>query len=917
MNMKRIFFLLAIGISASAIAQVGIGTNMPNAKSILDLTSTEKGFLPPRMTAVQRLAINPANPARGLMVFDTDSLAYMFWTGSAWQKLGAAGSNYWSLQGNTLTGSEKLGSLNAQPLVIVSANTQMLRIDTGRIGAVALPRFLGGSELNQISSGAANTILNGGQGAAQKNVITSGNFNQIGNGKSNRIVGANFGTIHSGTNNKFGSASAPGFFDHGLIGGGVDNELTASFGLIGMGDSNLIMADFGFIGNGQANEIKPNSGFSFIGSGDSLKVVQGIGNFIGGGKASSIAGTQYNAVVNGFRNRIISGSQNLIGNGEYHEVSGDFNTILGGTRDTVSGKYNSIISGLKNTITGGANYSIIGTGYDNEIKSPAIYGGIFAGSDNQVSATNAMVGAGSQNLLSGYGSFIGGGYKNKVTNYWSSIVAGASNTNEAEMAMIGTGRGNKIFAGADSSFIGSGGGNYVVGNAASAVVVGGRENGVGNDYSVVVGGRENVVEGPLSFIGGGVSNRVIGSYGTIAAGWQNLIDEGIYSSILGGRANYALQGNYITIGGGYRNVVEDQAHFGTISGGDSNRIQMNVIYGSIGAGKSNVLVGNANYSTIGGGQKNKVEKPHSVIAGGLNNWSRGDYSTVAGGNTNEAGGDYSAVLGGGGNSAAQEYATVLGGRYNNAWGKYGVAAGYKSNITHSSVFMFADMRASGNYFDSKADGQFMARVLNGALFTDEDTSSIVRAQIHSRSGGPIPQFMADQVNDDFARIRFRSAYALTNYWDVAARVSTGEFNIFRNGTGNVLQLSPTSATNLMMMSNGARLTIGGAWTNASDRNAKDGISEINEEEILDKLAQLPLSSWHYKTEAQGVQHIGPMAQDFKETFGLGDSDKSIATVDADGVNMAAIKALYKRLQKLEKQNEELTRQIRELKKDLK
>jgi trimeric autotransporter adhesin len=401
-------------------------------------------------------------------------------------------------------------------------------------------------------------------------------------------------------------------------------------------------------------------------------------------------------------------------------------------------------------------------------------------------------------------------------------------------------------------------------------------------------------------------------YCLIGVGKDNFIDGGSYS-ILGGGQQNLIKSNHGFLGGGYRNQINEGSFYCTLAGGDSNRILLGVLSGVIAGGKSNVISPAGDFGAIGGGNLNRVEKTHSVIAGGLNNWSRGEYSAILGGNTNEASGEYTSILGGAGNTAGAEYSSVIGGRYNEAWGAYSIGGGFKSTITHSSNFMYADFRASGANFDSKAQGQFMARVLNGALFTDEDTSTVVRAQLHARSEGSTPQLMADQVGDDFARIRLRSGNALINHWDIAAKASDAEFNIFRNGTGNVLKLTPESATNLMSLSNGARLTAGGTWTNASDRNIKDNISQIDGEEILEKLAAISVSEWHYKTEADSVTHIGPMAQDFKAAFGLGDSDKSIATVDADGVNMAAIQALYKRLLALEKQNEELTREIRDLK----
>lgn len=69
--MKKIFITaIAIALTTTFYAQVGIGTTSPNTSAVLDVESTTKGFLPPRMTQVQIQAIN--SPAEGLMVYCTD-----------------------------------------------------------------------------------------------------------------------------------------------------------------------------------------------------------------------------------------------------------------------------------------------------------------------------------------------------------------------------------------------------------------------------------------------------------------------------------------------------------------------------------------------------------------------------------------------------------------------------------------------------------------------------------------------------------------------------------------------------------------------------------------------------------------------------------------------------------------------------
>ena len=81
----------------------------------------------------------------------------------------------------------------------------------------------------------------------------------------------------------------------------------------------------------------------------------------------------------------------------------------------------------------------------------------------------------------------------------------------------------------------------------------------------------------------------------------------------------------------------------------------------------------------------------------------------------------------------------------------------------------------------------------------------------------------------------------------------------------------------------------------SDRNVKGEFTIVDSREILSKVAKLPIARWHY-TNAPGIRHIGPTAQDFLCAFGVGSDDKHIATVDADGVALAAIQGLKDKLE---------------------
>jgi len=87
--MKKSVQLLVLLFTSMMFAQVGIGTETPASSAILDVSSTNKGMLFPRMTSAQRNAIN--TPDVGLYIFDTDTKSPWFYNGT-W--INTAGANY-------------------------------------------------------------------------------------------------------------------------------------------------------------------------------------------------------------------------------------------------------------------------------------------------------------------------------------------------------------------------------------------------------------------------------------------------------------------------------------------------------------------------------------------------------------------------------------------------------------------------------------------------------------------------------------------------------------------------------------------------------------------------------------------------------------------------------------------------------
>lgn len=167
--MKK-FLTLALALSSlAALAQqsgnVGIGTKNPDPSAILDLSSTTKGLLLPRMTQAQRNAIK--NPVAGLIVFQTDQgIGTYTYDGTTWQPSNARESSAlvagpWDKQGNAIDGTDFLGSTNGVSLVFKVNNQRSGLIDFGF--GNTLFGYRAGIALTPSGSNGVNNLAQGNQ----------------------------------------------------------------------------------------------------------------------------------------------------------------------------------------------------------------------------------------------------------------------------------------------------------------------------------------------------------------------------------------------------------------------------------------------------------------------------------------------------------------------------------------------------------------------------------------------------------------------------------------------------------------------------------------------------------------------------------------------------------------------------------
>ena len=273
-----------------------------------------------------------------------------------------------------------------------------------------------------------------------------------------------------------------------------------------------------------------------------------------------------------------------------------------------------------------------------------------------------------------------------------------------------------------------------------------------------------------------------------------------------------------------------------------------------------VIDSDRNFCTVTGGQYNSAKGNHSFVGGGLNNDASGNFSVAAGGFYSYAGNSYATVGGGRTNEATGTAATIAGGWLNTASGFYSAIPGGAEND------------AEGMY--SLAGGRKGKALHDGSMVFCANTN----------------------INDSV--------------------MSGGNEQIVFYADGGIFitdssQTAPYNTSRLINTKNGAYLSSTGVWTNSSSRELKENFRSVDNGDILRRIGQLSIQKWNYKGDA-GVSHIGPVAEDFYGTFGLGSDDKSVSTVDPSGVALAGIKSLIEENKKLKESVADLLDRIERL-----
>ena len=232
----------------------------------------------------------------------------------------------------------------------------------------------------------------------------------------------------------------------------------------------------------------------------------------------------------------------------------------------------------------------------------------------------------------------------------------------------------------------------------------------------------------------------------------------------------------------------------------------------------------------------------------------------------------------GGGSTAMGIGTVASANGSTAMGRDTVASGIESTAMGS--------RSSASGFVSTAVGN--ATTASGASSLAGGFASSAEGQTSLAFGNESRTIGTAAVALGTRAVAGRGSFVFADNTGSGC-FGSGTHQFFVRASNGVAFFSNADSTT------GVQLVAGGTqWSSVSDVRAKHRFRELDGDDVLAKIAAMPVTEWSYRAQDDTIRHIGPTAQDFHAAFGLGEDPLRIGTLDADGVALAAIKALEAR-----------------------
>jgi len=353
---------------------------------------------------------------------------------------------------------------------------------------------------------------------------------------------------------------------------------------------------------------------------------------------------------------------------------------------------------------------------------------------------------------------------------------------------------------------------------------------------------------------------------------------------------------------GSGNLIASNAITSFIGGGYSNAITAGSSYAVVGGGRVNRASGES--ATIGGGYNNNALTEGATVGGGRNNDATGLTATVAGGDNNIAGGETSAVAGGSDNNAIGDQSFIGTGNNNDSFGSFAVIVSGLRNTNGGAFGFIGSGQSNTNTAPYGFVGSGQANLVSG------DGAIVTGGYYNAASGyaAMVPGGFDNVASGAGAFAAGQKAQAIHDgafVWSILDATTSSDspdsFTVRAPGGARFLTTYATGGDPLV----GVQLTNAAtAWSSLSDSNAKTAVKVVDPRAVLAKVDALPVTEWEYKHDPRR-KYFGPMSQDFHAAFGLGRDDKTINTLDADGVLFLSVKGLLEEIKLRDKAIEEL------------
>ncbi len=188
--------------------------------------------------------------------------------------------------------------------------------------------------------------------------------------------------------------------------------------------------------------------------------------------------------------------------------------------------------------------------------------------------------------------------------------------------------------------------------------------------------------------------------------------------------------------------------------------------------------------------------------------------------------------------------------------------------------------------------------------TAATTPLVVDDMGHLGLGTATPAVDLHLVNGGAPAIRFeRDAAGTAQSWELVG--DDASFRLQNITLGGPADLTVDPMGNLNVRGNVTALNI----MVPSDRNLKHAIEPVTGALVLARIRELPVSTWAFREDAQGIRHLGPMAQDFHAAFGLGVDDRHVSPLDLAGVAVAGVQELEEQLRQKDARIDELQERL--------